>query len=41
MAKRMLNPVNLRYLHLFILLNVVSALEIKKKQEIKLGGEVL
>ena len=39
-AKRMLNPVNLRCIHLFLLLNIVSAIEIKKKQEIKLGGEV-
>ena len=39
-ARRMTNPVNLRCLSVFLLLNTVSAVEIKKKQEIKLGGVV-
>jgi len=39
-VKRMFNPVNFRRLHLFLLLNIVSALGIKQKQETKLGGEV-
>jgi len=38
--KRMFKLVNLRRLHLFLLLNIVSALGIKQKQNIKLGGEV-
>lgn len=37
---RMTNPVNLRHFHLFLLLNIVSSVEIRKKQQIKLGGEV-
>lgn len=38
--KRMTNPVNFRYLHLYMLLNIVSAVEIRRKQQIKLGGAV-
>jgi len=39
-VKRMFSFVNFRRLFIFLLLNIVSAVEVKRKQEIKLGGEV-
>ena len=39
-AKRMFNPVNFRHLPVFLLLNIVSAFEIRRKQKMKLGGIV-
>ncbi|MBP8784457.1 MAG: B12-binding domain-containing radical SAM protein [Synergistaceae bacterium] len=38
--KRMWNLVNLRYLPIFLLINIVLAVEIKRKQRVKLGGQV-
>jgi radical SAM superfamily enzyme YgiQ (UPF0313 family) len=39
-TKRLFNRVNFCHMYVFILLNSISAIEIKRKQKIKLGGEV-
>lgn len=38
--KRSISPINFRHLPLYLLLNVISAFEIRKKQSLKIGGEV-
>lgn len=38
--KRCTNLINLRHLPLYLLSNIISAFEIRKKQSLKLGGEV-